>query len=176
MGSAPHTETSPLRPQNNYGNYHAWAEERLSEALKDRLTILRLANIYGPRQRMKSGQGFITAAVRALEMDQPLIIYGNGSTVRDYIHETDVVMLVRDVIKIPRSGVFNVASGQGTDQRTVVSFVEKSFRRTLRIHYEASRLSGIQANILSTEKAKNVFGWKAATNLQDGIETYKEAY
>ena len=169
-------ETSTLQPQSDYGKYHAWAEERLSEFLKDRLTILRLANIYGPRQRMKSGQGFITAAVRALETEQPLTIYGNGSIVRDYVHETDVVMLIKAVIKNPRAGVFNVASGEGTDQRSAASIVERSFNRTLRIHYEASRLSDIQANILSTEKAQTVFGWKAATNLQDGIETYKEAY
>ena len=176
MQGAPHIEAAQLLPENDYGKYHVWAESRLIEALKDRLTILRLANIYGPKQRMKSGQGFITAAVRDLETKQPLTIYGDGSLVRDYIHEADVVTLIKAVHGNPRSGIFNVASGIGTEQRSVIKAVEKSFRKTLQVNYCSVRSLDVRANVASIEKAQSVFGWKVSTNLQAGIETYKESH
>lgn len=173
MRDAPHTEEAPLRPVNDYGSYHIWVESILEESFPEGLTILRLANIYGPHQRMKNGQGFVTAAVRAIEESRELTIFGDGSIIRDYIHESDVLSLVQNVLKRPTPGIFNVATGFGTTQRAVVAMVEEAFEGSLAISFVPSRATDLKVSALSIAKAQQEYSWSPRINLLTGIDTYK---
>jgi len=174
MKDAPHLEQNYLRPNSDYGRYHKWAEDHLTKALGDRLTIIRLANIYGPAQRVKDGQGFITAAVRAAEEDIILRLFGNGTAIRDYIHEQDVIRFLKIVINQKPGGVFNVATGVGISQMEVLEATEKVYGKKIRVEYLNPRPTDLKKNILSIKKALNVFGWSSTISLEAGIATYKE--
>ena len=171
-----HSEDALPKPINDYGRYHVWAESALLSALDERLTVLRLSNIYGPRQRSKNGQGFITAAVKAIESNNPLRIFGNGSLIRDYVHEQDVVNLVARVLTSPTPGVFNVASGVGTKQNDAVAVIERVFERTLNVDHLPPRPTDLQANLVSIRKASTTYDWLPVFSLEVGVKTYKENF
>jgi UDP-glucose 4-epimerase len=52
---------------------------------------VRPANAYGPGQRPFIGQGFISTAIGSVMRGQPITIYGERGTVRDYLYITDLV-------------------------------------------------------------------------------------
>ena len=53
-------------------------------------TILRYANVYGPRQTPKGEGGVISIFVQKLLKNENLIIYGYGTQTRDFVYVKDV--------------------------------------------------------------------------------------
>jgi UDP-glucose 4-epimerase len=57
-----------------------------------RSTVLRLTNVYGPRQHLeRDGLGFLPVFVRRALADEPITLFGDGSQQRDCLHVDDVV-------------------------------------------------------------------------------------
>jgi UDP-glucose 4-epimerase len=79
------TEDDPIDPLSNYGRFKAKAE-RLVAASGLRSVTLRLANIYGPRQRTDLEGGVIAIFVGCWKRGDPITLYGDGSYERDYVY------------------------------------------------------------------------------------------
>src|SRR5713101_496291 len=69
--------------------------------------IFRLSNLYGIRQDPDSDQGFISIIMAKMLRGEKLTIWGDGSTVRDYIHVRDVARLCYLAAVSKETGVFN---------------------------------------------------------------------
>lgn len=77
-----------------------WAAEQL--AVADDATVLRYANVYGPRQRDWGDEpGVIAAWRRAVREGIPLRVDGDGSQTRDFIHVRDVARATADTVENP---------------------------------------------------------------------------
>jgi nucleoside-diphosphate-sugar epimerase len=69
-------------------------------------TVVRLTNVYGPRQRLRDDfQGFLPIFVRRALLDQPIRVFGDGAQQRDCLYVDDAVEFVpwppdRDAIDI----------------------------------------------------------------------------
>ena len=83
-------ETVPVDPQSNYGRFKATAE-KLVESSDLRAVTLRLANIYGPRQRTDLEGGVIAIFIGCWKRGEPITLFGDGSYERDYVYIADVV-------------------------------------------------------------------------------------
>src|SRR5690349_8458886 len=86
-------EKSPTDPECSYGItklaiekylYLFWYLHGLD------YTILRLANAYGERQRPTATQGAIPVFLERAMRNDEIVVWGNGSVVRDYIHVKDI--------------------------------------------------------------------------------------
>lgn len=74
------------------------------------LTILRLANVYGPGQAIERG-GVVTLWMDSLRSGQPITIKGDGSQTRDFVYVDDVARIVADECLHDKGGVYTVATG-----------------------------------------------------------------
>ena len=54
-------------------------------------TILRYANVYGPRQTAKGEGGVVAVFLDNIKKGKPLMIHGDGEQTRDFIYVKDVV-------------------------------------------------------------------------------------
>ena len=90
------SESSTLITTSPYSNFQINAERILRENYSGPLTILRLSNAYGPKQLAKLKQGFISAAIRSVLLDEELKIFGDGENIRDYIHENDIISAIQN--------------------------------------------------------------------------------
>ncbi len=63
------------------------------------VTILRYANVYGPRQNPQGEAGVISIFLEKIRIQERPTIYGNGEQTRDFIHVFDVVAANMHVLK-----------------------------------------------------------------------------
>jgi UDP-glucose 4-epimerase len=92
-----------------------YAAERLTLAQGG--TVLRFANVYGPRQRDTGTEpGVLAAWARAVRERKPLRLDGDGTQTRDFIHVDDVARAVVAAIRSAAGDgrVLDVCTGEQT--------------------------------------------------------------
>ncbi len=133
-------ETVPVDPQSNYGRFKAKAE-KLVESSDLRAVTLRLANIYGPRQRTDLEGGVIAIFIGCWKRGEPITVFGDGSYQRDYVYVADVVESVLGALSGTHAGVFNIGTGVATSVNELVSALTSILGPTLSCGPLASRSS-----------------------------------
>jgi UDP-glucose 4-epimerase len=169
------TESSALEPRSYYGAGKIAAEYFIAAACAQfslQATIIRPSNIYGPGQTPKAGFGIIANAFAHLKSQQPLTIWGDGQSIRDYLYIDDFIELCLSVLEKPGQDyqVFNAASGQGIRLVDLLQLIEKISAMPLSIQYQTSRKVDIPTVALSSEKAKKIYNWQARTPLEAGLK------
>jgi UDP-glucose 4-epimerase len=133
--------------------------------------VARVANAYGPGQPVARGQGVIAHWLRALRRDEPLKVYGDPGTVRDYIFAEDVadaLVGIVDAIDPPR--VLNIGSGTGTSLATLLhSLIRVADQDLVSVEYLANRSFDVPASYLDVALARTSIGWQAKVSLEEGL-------
>jgi UDP-glucose 4-epimerase len=117
----PVPETAPLHPKNLYGASKAAGEIYCGVLANDALevAVLRLANVYGPRDQDRVIPLFVSKALQ----NELLTIYG-GEQILDFVWIGTVVdALVNVGFGNSISGPMNIGSGTGTTIRQLASRV-----------------------------------------------------
>ncbi len=171
----PSQEASTTNPSNSYALAKVAIEQYLS-LFDKRGDIqgfsLRVANPYGPYQLPRSGQGLIATVLDRLLSDKPVDIYGDGETIRDFVHISDVVEAMLQTGSYRGSQrVFNVGSGQGRSVNEVLESIETVLGRKIQITRHKARKIDISASILDGTRAKVELGWESKIKFEDGLHT-----
>jgi UDP-glucose 4-epimerase len=134
--------------------------------------VLRLGNVYGPRQNPHGEAGVVAIFSHRLWRGEPPTIYGHGRPTRDYVHVADVVEAVLRASGI--AGVFNVGTGVETDVLTLFELLQRAAGTTLEPVLAPLRPGELQRSCLACERAAAVLGWQARIALQAGAaSTYR---
>src|SRR5207249_84936 len=112
-------ETVPVDPPSNYGRFKAQAERLVARSTLRSIT-LRLANIYGPRQRRDLEGGVIAIFVGCWKRAEPITIYGDGEYERDYVYVGDVAEAVMTALRSDHEGIYNIGTGVATSVKELV--------------------------------------------------------
>jgi UDP-glucose 4-epimerase len=132
--------------------------------------ILRVANPYGPRQRVETAQGAVSVFLHKALKNQPIEIWGDGNVTRDYIYISDVAdAFLRAVEYSGEESVFNISSGVGTSLNYLVELIGEVLGRKLECHHLAARQFDVPVSILSNELAASRLGWSPQLTLRQGI-------
>jgi UDP-glucose 4-epimerase len=163
---------APLSP---YGA-SKWAAEAyvVTWATAERLphTVLRLGNVYGPRQNPHGEAGVVAIFSHRLWQDEPPTIYGHGHPTRDYVHVADVVEAALRASGV--AGVFNVGTGVETDVTTLFELLQRAAGTTLEPVLAPLRAGELQRSCLDCERAAAVLGWRPRIALESGVaSTYR---
>ncbi len=133
--------------------------------------VVRLANPYGPYQRPNGILGAVTTfTYKALNREQ-IVVYGDGSVVRDFIYIDDAV---RGILTIAygdsRHKTFNLGSGYGTSIRQVLEQIQSSLKIPLDIAWKESRKVDVPVNFLDITRYETAFGPLNPISLQEGVQ------
>ena len=166
----PWNETSTIKPQSPYALSKYCAEQYVNLLCPCPYAIMRLSNVYGPRQNAKGEAGVVAIFIDNILKNKPLTIFGDGTQTRDYIYVKDVVdALIKIMPAYSARGILNVSTGIETDVNKIASLVltmmntKGSIVNKHKIHGEMLR------SVLSSEKLMRL-GWKANTELEYGIK------
>jgi UDP-glucose 4-epimerase len=135
-----------------------------------RTVALRFANVYGPWSERKTG--VMTRYFRAIQAGEPLVIYGDGSSSRDYTHVSDIsraieLALAKDV---PGGTVLHIASGVETRVADLARLCCAAAGATDEaIEYQPARAGEVDRNFASYDRASQVLGYAPAVVLEAGI-------
>ncbi|RMH09076.1 MAG: NAD-dependent epimerase/dehydratase family protein [Nitrospirae bacterium] len=160
----PHTKTgiSKLAVEQYIGHYHRHAGIGA--------VILRLSNVFGPRQRADHAPGVIaTFATQMVHGEQPFI-HGNGLQTRDYIYVRDVVDAVMAVLDPPIQGTYNVGTGRETTVNEIFRHVKALTQAPCKELHGPARKGEIPRMALDSSKLHEDTGWEPAVSLLEGLE------
>ncbi|MFZ5562875.1 MAG: GDP-mannose 4,6-dehydratase [Thermodesulfobacteriota bacterium] len=134
------------------------------------VTILRPSNFYGPGQSLRRGFGFIRTVLEHARTNTEVKIWGDGSTVRDFLYIDDMVKSIQAVLGAgPHSDVYNIGSGEGHSLNDVIKTVETVCGRKLRVQYSPARQVDVQRVVLDCARIRSRLGWEPETSLEEGV-------
>ena len=121
----------------------------------------------------RSGQGFIAAAIAAIQAGRGVEIYGANGTVRDYIHVRDVAAGIHGALDHGRPGeVYNLGTGIGASNRDVLDLLAplaEADGHAVRMTQLPDRRFDVEANVLDASKLRAASGWQPTIPLADGL-------
>lgn len=167
----PTPEDVPLHPISSYGVVKSVIESYIHyfERYGIRSLIVRPSNLYGIRQGNTGVLGLINTLLEKALHHEEVVIYGDGSAVKDYVHISDLVRFLHIALDKDSCGVFNIGSGQGVSIKEVITMVEQVTGRTLLLRYEDARPFDVARIVLDVTKAGSTLGWVPQKSLIDGI-------
>jgi UDP-glucose 4-epimerase len=132
-------------------------------------TILRLGNVYGPRQRGDGEAGVVAILAERLHSGQPVTLYGHGTPTRDYVHVVDVAKAF--VAAVGNPGTFNIATGIETSVQEVYDLVAGTLETAPAQNPELAdlRVGELSASCLDASNARTILQWTPAIDVADGI-------
>lgn len=157
----PTPETTVPYPQSPYAIAKLGVEHYLDFYYKVyglNYTILRYANVYGPRQNSHGEAGVIAIFTDRIKQNQQITINGNGKQTRDFIYVKNVVEANLIAITKGSNEIYNIGTGKETDINNLVSLISLSFHgnklnRTLKIKYKPKVNGEIFRSCLDINKA-----------------------
>lgn len=139
-------------------------------------SILRYANIYGPRQNAMGEAGVIAIfASKLLKGEQP-IINGSGEQTRDYVFVGDVVKANLLLLNDNDSDTFNVGTTIETNVNQLFNLLNKITKANKdEVHGPAAPGEQMRS-VITSQKLFNKFAWKPSTKLEDGLQLTVEYF
>lgn len=132
--------------------------------------VVRLSNPYGPHQRPNGKLGVVTTFIHKAIKGEKLVVYGDGSVVRDYIYISDAI---DGIIRIANSDceerIFNLGSGKGTSVNEIIHMIERVVQVPVEIEYVDKRSVDVPINVLDISKFEQHFGRLHLKSLEEGI-------
>ena len=170
----PVNEQSLPKPISPYGAGKLCAEaycHAFSKSYGINTVCTRFANVYGPYSQHKSG--VINQFFKKITQDEALIIYGDGSSTRDYIHVSDLCngitrALLNDNVS---NDVIHLASGRETSLRQLAELmITVSGKTDHPIEFRDKRTGEVDRNFARYDYAKEVLGFEPQYTLEEGLQ------
>ena len=138
-----------------------------------RTVILRLFNVYGPRQGFSDYDGVTAQFIERARHKLPLVIYGDGFQTRDFVHVWDVADATMRTLKNGNADgeVFNIAFGKPTSINELAKTVIEVAETDLDIIYGEPRLGDLKHSFADISKARKSLGYKPKVPLENGLQT-----
>jgi UDP-glucose 4-epimerase len=173
----PVDEGHPTAPMSIYGASKLSAEhfvQAFGSSFGITWTIVRPFNFYSPRADPWSPySGVITKFVHNAATSQPLLIEGDGSQTRDFLHAADVARLVRLVLESDRRDmVLNGGSGQATSVLDLAHIVKRVCPREVIIEHVAPRTADIRHSVAGVGLAREAVGFSVRISLEEGLKAF----
>ncbi len=134
---------------------------------------LRFSNVYGPYS-FKKGSVVALFFRRALA-GMPLVVYGDGSQTRDFIHVNDLCQAIVKASGSDAGGeVFQIATGVETSVNDLTSriktLVERDTKIKVNVKNEPLRDGEIYRSVSDISKARNMLEFNPSVSLEAGLE------
>jgi UDP-glucose 4-epimerase len=173
------TEEHPFNNRTTYGATKI-ANEQMFRAIYEQHKLpyigYRYMNIYGPRMDYQGT--YVSVIMKALDRifaGQAPVIFGDGSQMYDFIYVKDVAEANILGMKADCADeFFNIGMGVGTTINELVDILLELTGSSLKPEYRPQEQSFVTQRIGSTEKAKQLLGFKAKTPLIEGLRQVVE--
>jgi UDP-glucuronate 4-epimerase len=139
------------------------------------VVCLRFFTVFGPRQRPDLA---INKFCRLIESGQPIEIYGDGSSQRDYTYIDDTVSGILSSMQSSLSGfeIINLGQGKPVTLNDMVSCLEKSLGKEAVKIFRPNQTGDVPNTHADIEKARRLLNYSPQTTLAAGIDKFVSWY
>jgi dTDP-glucose 4,6-dehydratase len=164
------TESSSLKPNSPYSASKASADllvRAFHETYGMHTNITRCSNNYGPYQYPEK---LIPLTIKKAMQNEPIVLYGNGLNVRDWLHVEDHCQAIELVINSGKSGeVYNVGGNNERPNLEIVKMILDEMKSKSEILFGKDRLGHDYRYGIDASKIKSELGWKPDFPFESGI-------
>jgi UDP-glucose 4-epimerase len=159
-------------PESPYGIGKYCAEQYVG--LYNRLhqcshSVLRLANVYGPRQDPTGESGVVPIFCSQVLAGARPTIFGDGTQTRDYVYVGDAVAAFIAAADQRRPGTWNIGTGIEVSVLELAKVIADVTGKPVEPVLAAPRPGELQRSALAVDRAWRDLGWRARTTLADGV-------
>ena len=175
----PMDEKHPLNAPHPYGASKIAADRMCYAYIQTYgmdISIIRLFNIFGPRQRDVGYGGVISIFTRRVLSGIPPIIYGDGLQTRDYTYIMDAVRAYDLVLNHNKPITEPINFGTGKEV-SIIDLANKIIelcgkKGELKSVQVEPRIGEVKRLIADATKAKKLLGWEPKYNLEEGLKAF----
>ncbi len=172
----PVKETAPVQPLSPYGASKQALEAWLGVYKRTfglDYTVLRYANIYGPRQGIREEGAVVAVFATRMAADQPVTIDGTGQQTRDFVYVGDCVTANVAALERGSGGSFNIGTGHESSIKDIFDLMSEVAGYGHKPNYGPARKGDVVRIVLDPSLANRELGWQAAMPLYEGLaKTY----
>ncbi|MCS3677803.1 nucleoside-diphosphate-sugar epimerase [Salinibacter ruber] len=138
---------------------------------------LRFFTVYGPRQRPDLA---IHKFARQLLTDQPITMYGDGTSRRDYTYVEDIVDgIVRSLrrakeLEAPEYEIINLGGSETTQLKELISGIAEAMDITPEIKQLPEQPGDVKRTYADISKAQELLGWAPETPIDEGLQQFAD--
>tara|TARA_B100001123_G_C15189763_1_gene978818 strand:+ start:108 stop:1073 length:966 start_codon:yes stop_codon:yes gene_type:complete len=135
--------------------------------------IIRTSNIYGPYDRFDDDKSHVIPALikRAMNKENPFVVWGNKNTVRDFVYSDDLSCAVVEILeKYCKADPINFSSGNSTSIEKLVRLILEISNHKTKLFFDVSKPTAIPFRVLNNKKYKRLFKYSPKTTLKEGLQ------
>ena len=168
----PVKESAPVRPLSPYGASKQALEAWLGVYQRTfglDYSILRYANIYGPRQSIREEGAVVAVFATRMAADKPVTIDGTGQQSRDFVYVGDCVTANLAALERGSGLAFNIGTGRETSIREIFDAMAEVAGYTQAPNFGPARTGDVMRIALDPSLARTELGWQASMALHEGL-------
>ena len=136
---------------------------------------LRFFTVYGPKQRPDLA---IHKFSKMLMNGEPITVYGDGSTRRDYTFIDDIVNGIIAAISYTQTPyeIINLGNHQTIKLSELISELETAFNKKAALIYQEEQEGDVPATYADISKARKLLGYAPETSIKQGLKAFADWY
>ena len=171
----PFKETDSMAPISYYG----WSKQMMENSILYvhrtaglKYLIVRPSNPYGHGQNIHAKQGLIAVALGKILAGEPIVVWGDGSNVRDYIYIDDLCEVLCQLLeKDVCNTTLNIGSGVGASINDIIQVLRDVVSEEVQVEYQPARKVDVSHMILDTTHLKQYVNVEF-TSLVEGVTRF----
>lgn len=137
----------------------------------ENFSIVRPCNVYGPGDNFDPDSAMVIPALMAKikRGDDPVVIWGDGSTIRDFAYSPDVAEgIILALYHGTNSSFVNLGSGTGYSIKELI----ETFNSFIDFNYvfDTTKPSGFPKRVMDISLARRLIHYSPTTTLLDGLK------
>jgi len=138
------------------------------------ISLLRFFTVYGPRQRPEMA---IHQFVRNVLKGEPIIVFGNGSTARDYTYIDDIIDgIIQSIESDDRYMIYNLGNSEPIKLSNLIKIIAETTGIDPILEYQEIPKGDVLQTFADINRAQNNFKYDPKTGIQYGISKFVEWY
>ena len=132
---------------------------------------LRFFTVYGPKQRPDLA---IRKFIELIEKNEPIPVYGDGTTMRDYTFIDDIISGICAAIDYDKTPyeIINLGGGSPVTLNKMIETIEEVLGKKAQINRLPMQPGDVNKTVSDITKAQKLLGYNPKTSFKDGIEKF----
>ena len=132
-------------------------------------SALRFSNVFGPKSYLKGS--VVAHFFKALLAGRQLVVYGDGSQVRDYVYVGDLVRGIARALDADVTGAVQLGSGRPTTINELIEAIRQVVGPSVKVdvRYEPRRAGEVHTTWCDISRARKTLGYDPSTTLVEGL-------
>jgi UDP-glucuronate 4-epimerase len=134
------------------------------------ISCLRFFTVYGPRQRPEMA---IHLFARALWEGKPLVVYGDGTSARDYTYIDDILQGVLAALdRCEGYRIYNLGESRRVPLRELIGLLEKHLGRKAILREEPDQPGDVPVTYADISRARAELGYDPKVDIDEGLRRF----